>query len=77
MSTKLPKLNLKVTGISIYALIDTGSSLYVVPESVIQKIRPRPILQEYKTNVFAFGHTNPLPIKGKYSCTVETNMLCY
>ena len=31
------KLNLKVTGISIYALIDTSSSLYVVPESVIQK----------------------------------------
>ena len=33
----------------------------------------QPRLQKAKVRAFAFGQSKPLPIKGKYTCTVETD----
>ena len=64
---------LKINDVETKALIDTGSSLNLVDECVIQKMCPKPCLQKSKVRAFAFGQSKPLPIKGKYTCTVETD----
>ena len=70
VSRKFRKLNLKVNGISINAPNDTDSTLNIIPESVIQKMRPRHRLQTSRTKVNAFWQKKLLPIRGKFTCTV-------
>ena len=64
---------LKINDVETKALMDTGSSLNLVDECVIQKMSPKPRLQKSKVRAFAFGQSKPLPIKGKYTCTIETD----
>ena len=53
VSNKVPRLNLKVNGIHVNALIDTGSTLNIVPESITEKMHPKPRLQKSRTKVYA------------------------
>ena len=69
----VPCMPLKINDVETKALIDTGSSLNLVDECVIQKMSPKPRLQKSKVRAFAFGQSKPLPIKGKYTCMIETD----
>ena len=73
INSKVPCMTLKINDVDTKVLIDTGSSLNLVDEHVVQKMNPRPKLQKSKVRAFAFGQCKPLPIKGKYTCTVETD----
>ncbi|XP_053381848.1 uncharacterized protein K02A2.6-like [Mercenaria mercenaria] len=69
---KVPKVNLKVNGVDVTFLVDTGSSLNILDESLIDKMRPKPKIQKTKTKAYAFGQNKPLSIKGKYVCVIES-----
>ena len=65
-------MTLKINDVETKSLIDTGSSLNIIDERVIQKMSPRPRLRKSKVKAYAFGQKKPLAIKGKFTCTVES-----
>ena len=73
INSKVPCMTLKINDVETKSLIDTGSSLNIINERVIQKMSPRPRLQKSKVKAYAFGQKKPLAIKGKYTCTVESD----
>ncbi|XP_052806647.1 uncharacterized protein K02A2.6-like [Mya arenaria] len=69
---KVPKIILSINGVQTKTLIDTGSSINIISQDVVNKMKPRPMLKKTNIEVFAFAQNKPLTIKGKYTFTVET-----
>ena len=73
INSKVPCMTLKINDVETKSLIDTGSSLNIIDERVIQKMSPRTRLIKSKVKAYAFGQKKPLAMKGKYTCTVESD----
>ena len=71
VTNKVPKKTLTINGIETKVLIDTGSSINVISQDVLKKMKPKPKLQKSSTKVFAFAQKSPLAIKGKYTFSIE------
>ena len=69
---KVPKLTLKINDIPTKTLIDTGSSINIISQDILNKMNPQPKLKKSNIEVFAFAQDKPLTIKGKYTFPVET-----
>jgi hypothetical protein len=68
----VPKVTLKINGVDAKVLIDTGASINIIDQSCVNKMRPKPQMQRAKIKAFPFGQSKPLPLKGKYTFTVES-----
>ena len=49
-----------------------GSSINIISQDVVNKMKPRPKLKKTRIEVFAFAQNKPLSIKGKYTFTVDS-----
>ncbi|XP_060596962.1 uncharacterized protein K02A2.6-like [Ruditapes philippinarum] len=70
---KVPKKCIKLNGVDVNVLIDSGSSLNIISEIDLNKMKIRPEIKKTKTKAFAFGQKSPLPFKGKCSLLVESD----
>ncbi|XP_060604313.1 uncharacterized protein K02A2.6-like [Ruditapes philippinarum] len=70
---KVPKKCIKLNGVDVYVLIDSGSSLNIISEIDLEKMKIRPEIKKTKTKAFAFGQKSPLPFIGKCSLLVESD----
>ena len=73
INSKLPKFNVKVNNLDVHILIDTGSSLNIINENLLSRMKPKPKLEKCQTQAFAFAQKSAIPIKGKVQCIVETD----
>jgi len=70
---KVPMIKLAIQGVQTTVLVDTGSSINVVAESVVSKMTPRPKTQKAKIKAYAFGQDKPLPVRNTYTLSVESD----
>ncbi|MES9882663.1 MAG: RNase H-like domain-containing protein [Sedimenticola sp.] len=68
-----PKTTVKINDYETKVLVDTGSSLNILDESVYMKMQDKPKLSKPDTKAFAYGQKQQLPIKGKFQAKIETD----
>lgn len=66
-----PFVQIEVNGISISALIDSGSSVTIVSQNTYRSITPRPHLDAPSVPVYAYGSTVPLDVVGTFTASVS------
>ncbi|XP_053391490.1 uncharacterized protein LOC128554261 [Mercenaria mercenaria] len=85
-SKNVPRINVKISGIDhkhqsdtgacgidTKVLIDTGSSINIISQLVIDKMSPTPKLEKSEIKDYPFGQKQPIHVEGKYKLTVESN----
>ncbi|MCG8094404.1 MAG: DDE-type integrase/transposase/recombinase [Candidatus Thiodiazotropha endolucinida] len=70
---KPPKTEILINGLKCKLLVDTGSSINLLNESVLNKMKTRPKIYKTDTKAYAYGQKEKLPIIGKVNTTVETH----
>ncbi|KAL4219053.1 hypothetical protein ACF0H5_021636 [Mactra antiquata] len=60
---KVPKVTVSINGIFSKVLVDTGSSINIISESVINKMNPEPKANKSSSKAYAFGQNKRLTIK--------------
>ncbi len=68
-----PKTKVKINDHETNVLVDTGSSINILDESVYLDMKNKPVLSKADTKAFAYGQKNQLPMKGKFQATIETD----
>ena len=71
--TKQPKVDISVNGRKCRMLVDTGSTINLLNETILNKMKTKPTLSKPDTDAYAYGQKRKLPIKGKFTGTVETS----
>ena len=72
VKSKQPRLNVKINGLNVKMLVDTGSSINVLDETTFQKFQVKPKLSKTDTKVFTYGSNTNFPLLGKFIGTLET-----
>ena len=67
------KTGIIINGQKCKLLVDTGSSINLLNESFLNRMKTRPRISKTDTKVYAYGQKQKLPIKGKFTATVETS----
>lgn len=70
---KPPKTEILINGLKCKLLVDTGSSINLLNESALQRMKTRPRISKTDTKAYAYGQKQKLPIKGKISAEVEAS----
>ena len=70
---KVPLIRLKIQGAETSVLVDTGSSINVVSESILSKMTPRPKPQKAQIKAYAFGQNTSLPVQNTYTLSIESD----
>ena len=71
--TKQPKVDISVNGRKCRMLVDTGSTINLLNETILNKMKTKPKLSKPDTDAYAYGQKRKLPIKGKFTGTIETS----
>ncbi|KAK3083972.1 hypothetical protein FSP39_006106 [Pinctada imbricata] len=69
---KLPKTEIRLNDHKMKIIVDTGSSINIVEETTVNKMRNKPKLQKSDISAFAYGQKEKLRIRGKFSASVES-----
>ena len=69
---KQPKTEVSINGQKCKLLVDTGSSINLLNETVVDKMKTKPKISKPDTSAYAYGQKQKLPIKGKFMATLET-----
>ena len=72
VKSKQLRLTVKVNGLNIQMLVDTGSSINIVDENTYQKFQVKLKLSKTETKVFTYGSNTNFPLLGKFVGTVES-----
>ena len=72
VKSKQPRLNVKVDGLNVQMLVDTGSSINILDENTYQRFQVKPKLSKTETKVFTYGSNTNFPLLGKFMGTVES-----
>ncbi|XP_062610190.1 uncharacterized protein K02A2.6-like [Saccostrea cucullata] len=72
----LPIANVKINGIKVDMLVDSGASVTVMDESTFERVsRKKPIkLSKSNAKVHAYGTKAALPIRGKFRAEIESKL---
>lgn len=70
-STQQPQTNIKLNGVSVKILIDSGAAVNIINEDVLNTLDPKPMLSTAMIKIFPYGSNNALPIIGKFACNVQ------
>ncbi len=70
---KSPRTTLMIDGHKTQILVDTGSTINILNDSVVSKMKVKPKLIKTDTKAYAYGQKEHLPMKGKFTATVETD----
>lgn len=72
VTSKTPKVNLQMYGESVPFFIDTGASVNILDDDVFRKINaPALKIKPTSTNIFAYGSSQPLKVRGTFETTVS------
>lgn len=66
-----PKTDIKLNGVTVPVLIDSGAAVNVVNEGVFNTLDPQPKLTTANIKIFSYGSKTALPIVGKFTCNVQ------
>lgn len=66
-------MEIVINGLKCKLLVDTGSSINLLNETVINRMKTRPKICKTDTKAYAYGQIEKLPIIGKINTTVETH----
>ena len=69
---KLPKFQVKVSGLLLTLLADTGASVNIFEEFSYAKLKTEPKFLRANEKIFPYGSITPLPVIGKCQCEMET-----
>ncbi|MCG8046730.1 MAG: RNase H-like domain-containing protein [Candidatus Thiodiazotropha endolucinida] len=69
---KPPKTDVRINGLKCRLLVDSGSSINLLNESLLKNMKTRPVISKTDTKAYAYGQKHKLPIKGNFTATVET-----
>ena len=62
VKSKHKRLNVKVNGLNVQMLVDTGSSINILDENTYQKFQIKPKLSKTETEVFTDGSNTNFPL---------------
>ena len=71
LKQKQPNIMLKVAGIKLNVLVDSGASTNILSEEAYRKLGDRVKLTKAKTNIFSYNATEPLKLIGQFTCEVQ------
>ena len=70
---KPPKTEILINRQKCKLLVDTGSSINLLNLTFVNKMKPTPKISKMDTKAYAYGQRQKLPIKGKFTASVETS----
>ncbi|KAJ7993992.1 hypothetical protein DPEC_G00261320 [Dallia pectoralis] len=72
-NTMQPHTHIRLNGVKVAAMIDSGAAVNIISESVLSTLRPCPQFSPADIKIFPYGNTKPLPITGAFTCSTETD----
>lgn len=70
--SELPKVVVKVQGVEMVFVIDTGATINIIEERMYQKIKEKVTLRECFKRVFAYKSKEPIRMLGEFTTTFES-----
>ena len=64
------QVSLRTNGLWITYKLDTGAQVNILPNSLYQRLMPKPELDQASSRLFAYGATAPLNVDGQCLCDV-------
>lgn len=62
-----------VNSVNIDFIVDTGATVDVIDSKTYDRLKSRVELSKSTTKIFAYGSDKPLPLKGQFQATLESN----
>ena len=72
MTDKQARTKLKINGVYLSFLIDTGASINLIDEKTFNKFKTKPALNSVSTKIFAYGANKPTVIIGLFRAEIES-----
>ena len=63
---KAPQVKLKIEGLYVTMLCDSGASVNIIDEHVYDKLANKVVLRRTREKLYAYGSKSPLPLLGKF-----------
>jgi hypothetical protein len=70
------RAKIRVNSVEINFIVDTGATVDVINSKTYDRLKSSVKLCKSTTNIFAYGSNKPLPLRGEFQATVESNK-CY
>ena len=70
------RAKIRVNSVEINFIVDTGATVDVIDSKTYDRLKSSVKLCKSTTYIFAYGSTKPLPLKGEFQATVESNKRC-
>ena len=67
------RAKIRVNSVEINFIVDTGATVDVIDSKTYDRLKSSVKLCKSTTKIFAYGSTKPLPLKGEFQATVESN----
>lgn len=71
VTSKTPAVTVKIQDSDISFLVDTGASVNIINGTDYDKMSDRPKLQNPSPQIFAYGSTDPLPVRGFFRTKIQ------
>ena len=67
------RAKIRVNSVEINFVVDTGATVDVIDSKTYDRLKSSVKLCKSTTKIFAYGSNKPLPLKGEFQATVESN----
>jgi hypothetical protein len=67
------RAKIRITCVEINFIVDTGATVDVIDSKTYDRLKSSVKLCKSTTKIFAYGSDKPLPLKGEFQATVESN----
>jgi hypothetical protein len=67
------RAKIRVNSVEINFIVDTGATVDVIDSKTYDRLKYSVKLCKSTTKIFAYGSDKPLPLKGEFQATVESN----
>ena len=67
------RAKIRVNSVEINFIVDTGATVDVIDSKTYDRLKSSVKLCKSTTKIFAYGSNKPLPLKGEFQATVESN----
>ena len=64
---------IRIDSVEINFIVDTGATVDVIDSKTYDRLKSSVKLCKSTTKIFAYGSNKPLPLKGEFQATVESN----
>ena len=74
-SDNRPRVMVKLNGVHIEHVVDTGSSLNILTRKSYESLRIKPDLKKYNRHLYAYNAETPAPVLGTFTVAAEANSI--